>query len=416
MKNPFLYPVFIVLTVLLFAACSDDDDNVTTPVQPPITTAAQLTTALTQIYTTSEAPGFAVSVVKDDVLLYQQAFGQADIANDRPYTNQTIQPIGSISKTFVAAAVVKAIEQGYFTLDTDINDILPVEVVNPNHPQEIIQVSHLVTHTSGLVDNGETYLAAYHILPGEDLTSPGAQLLQAAFGAEQRATYPLDDFLAAYYLPEGDLYSADNFATTAPGEAWNYSNIATSLTALLVEVATDTPFPAYVNSNILEPLGMDQSGYRPGDLDQNQMAKLYWDRNTELPNYYNESYPDGSLNTSNEQLAKFLLDMMRGANGASGALFSQDGYDLLFTELLPDGLIPSSLADNQGTFWFLDNGVIRHDGSDPGTTCNLEFNPEANAGFLLLTNMDASTSEHTTAYRDLAQRVGGAISEFVQAN
>ncbi len=416
MQNPFLYPVFIVLTVLLLASCGDDDDNLTTPVQPPVTTPAQLTTALTQIHVNSDAPGFAVSVVKDDVLVYQQAFGQADIANDQPYTNQTIQPIGSISKTFVAAAVVKAIEQGYFTLDTDINEILPVDVVNPNHPQEVIRVRHLVTHTSGLIDNPDTYLAAYHILPGEDMSSQGAQLLQGAFGAEQRATFPLEDFLAAYYLPEGDLYDADNFATTAPGEAWNYSNIATSLTALLVEVATDTPFPAYVTSNILEPLGMDQTGYKLSDLDQSQVAKLYWDQTTPLPKYYNESYPDGSLNTSNDQLAKFLIDMMRGATGASGSLFSQDGYDLLFTELLPGGMVPASLADNQGTFWFLDDGVIRHDGSDPGTTCNLEFNPTGNAGFLLLTNMDASTTEHTTAYRNLAQRVGSAISEFVQAN
>ncbi|MEM6770343.1 MAG: serine hydrolase domain-containing protein [Bacteroidota bacterium] len=416
MKNLFLFPVIILLTALLLGSCSDDDDTTTTPVQPPVTTVAQLTTALTQIYNSSDAPGFAVSVVKNDVLLYQQAFGHADIGNDRPYTNQTIQPIGSISKTFVAAAVVKAIEQGYFTLDTDINDILPVDLVNPNHPQETIRVRHLVTHTSGLIDRGETYLAAYHILPGEDMSSPGAQLLQAAFGAEQRATYPLDDFLAAYYLPEGDLYSTENFASTAPGEAWNYSNIATSLTALLVEVSTETPFPTYVKNNILEPLGMDQTGYNLSDFDQHHVAKLYWDRDTELPSYYNESYPDGSLNTSNEQLAMFLTDMMRGATGATGSLFTQDGYDLLFTELLPDGLVPANFADNQGTFWFLDNNVIRHDGSDPGTTCNLEFNPTGNAGFILLTNMDASTMEHTNAYRSLAQRVGEAISEFIQAN
>lgn len=415
MKNLFLYPVIILLTALLFISC-DDDDNVTTPTQPPITTPAQLSTALTQIYTNSDAPGFAVSVVKDDVLLYQQAFGQADIANDLPYTNQTIQPIGSISKTFVAAAVVKAIEQGYFTLDTDINDILPINIVNPNHPGEIIRVRHLVTHTSGLVDNEDTYLAAYHILPGEDMSSPGAQLLQNTFGTEQRQTFPLANFLSAYYLPEGELYHADNFATTAPGEAWNYSNLASSLTALLVEVATETPFPAYVSSNILEPLGMDQTSYNLTDLDQGEIAQLYWDKNTALPKYYNESYPDGSLNTSNEQLVSFLMDMMRGASGGSGTLFSPSGYDLLFNELLPDGVVPTNVADNQGAFWFLDGNVIRHDGSDPGTTCNLEFSADGSAGFILLTNMDASTTQHSAAYLDLAQRVGNAIGEFVQEN
>ncbi|MEM9526566.1 MAG: serine hydrolase domain-containing protein, partial [Bacteroidota bacterium] len=329
---------------------------------------------------------------------------------------QTTQPIGSISKTFVAAAVVKAIEQGYFTLDTDINDILPLVITNPNHPDAVIRVRHLVTHTSGLIDNYEAYLQAYHILPDEDISSPGAQLLQEVFGAQQRATYPLEDFLAEYYLTGGDLYSTNNFATTPPGTAWNYSNIATSLMAYLVESATETPFKAYVNLNILQPLGMEQTAYNVGDLNQARIAKLYWDKNTPLPNYFNESYPDGSLNTSNEELAKFLLDMMLGAKGQSATLFSPAGYEMLFNALLPNGTTPTSIAQNQGVYWFLNGNTIKHDGSDPGTTCNLEFNTDSNTGYLLLTNMDASTTAHTTAYFDLAQRVEDAISEFTQAN
>ncbi|MFK8162191.1 MAG: serine hydrolase domain-containing protein [Lewinella sp.] len=415
MKNPFLYIVFILLTGLLFVSC-DDDDTVTEPAQPPVTTPAQLTAALEQIHTSSDAPGFAVSVVKEDVLLYQESFGKADIAADRAYTNQTTQPIGSISKTFVAAAILKAIGQGHFTLDTDINDILPLEVTNPNHPNAIIRVRHLVTHTSGLIDNDEAYLQAYHILPGEDLSTPGAQLLQNAFGAEQRRTYPLEDFLAAYYLPEGDLYNLDNFAATPPGAAWNYSNIATSLAAYLVEAATDTPFSEYVTENILQPLGMNQTSYSVADLDPTQSAKLYWDKATSLPTYANESYPDGSLNTSNEDLALYLMDMMRGASGASTALFSTNEYDMLFNAQLATGMVPPNVGENQGLLWFLVGNIIRHDGSDPGTTCNMEFLTNGGAGYLLLTNMDASTENHGTAYSELATRVDDAVSEFIRAN
>jgi CubicO group peptidase (beta-lactamase class C family) len=414
MRNLFLFPVIILLGLLFFAAC--DDDNITTPPQRPIRTSADLTAALTAIHTGSDAPGFGVSVVKDDVVLYQQSFGRADIANDRPYTNQTIQPIGSISKTFVAAAVVKAIEQGYFTLDTDINDVLPLPIINPKRPDDIIRVRHLVTHTSGLLDEENTYIRAYHILPGEDMSSPGAQFLQSTFGTEQRTTSPLEDFLAAYYLPGGELYRPENFADTAPGTSWNYSNIAASLTAYLVEAATGRSFEQYVTDNILTLLGMDQTGYDVAEFSADQLAQLYWDRPTPLPKYFNESYPDGSLLTSNEQLTAFLTDMMRGARGESGTLFSPAGYEILLNPLLPAGMVPTELGESQGIFWFLDGNIIRHDGSDPGTTCNLEFRADGTAGYLLLTNVDASTSDHAAAYFDLSRRVDSAVTEFLAAN
>ncbi|WP_173021409.1 serine hydrolase [Lewinella sp. W8] len=414
MRNLFLFPVFLLVALLCLTSC--DDDNITTPAEPPIRTSADLSAALTKIQSNADAPGFGVSVVKDDVLLYQQSFGMADIDANRPYTNQTIQPIGSISKTFVAAAVVKAIEQGYFTLDTDINDVLPLPIINPKRPDDIIRVRHLVTHTSGLLDEEDTYTQAYHILPGEDTSSPGAQLLQGALGIEQRATLPLEDFLADYYLPEGGLYSPDNFANTAPGTTWSYSNIATSLMAYLVEIATETSFEQYVTENILTPLAMEQSGYQVAPFAPGQLAQLYWDPGTPLPRYANESYPDGSLLTSNEQLAAFLTDMMRGARGESGILFNPSGYQMLFSALLPPGMVPTDLGENQGIFWFHSGNIIRHDGSDPGTTCNLEFRTDGTAGYLLLTNMDASTSDHAAAYFDLAQRVDDAVSEFLAAN
>lgn len=415
MKNSVLFSLIVLFLSMTTISCDKDDDNLNS--NPSIiTTPAELTAALNNIYDDSDAPGFAVSVVKNDAVLYQQTFGKADIEGNKAYTNQTTQPIGSISKTFVAAAIVKAIEQGYFTLETDINDILPVEVKNPKQPDAVIKVKHLVTHTSGLLDEAEAYFQAYHILPGEDLSTEGAQLLMNGFGVQQRETLPLEDFLAEYYLEDGDLYSMDNFASTAPGSAWNYSNIATSLTAYLVEAATETPFKEYVTTNILQPLGMTKTAYNLANLDAANVAKLYWDKNTPLPLYNNDSYPDASINTCNEDFAKYLIDMMKGAKGQSTTLFSTTGYEMLFDALLPDGKVPTTLAENQGVFWFLNGNDIKHDGSDPGTTCNLQFDKNSDEGYLLMTNMDASTDEHETAYFQLAGKVHNAIAEFIENN
>lgn len=416
MKNPLLLSIIAIILSMTILSCEKDDNLTPDPNPDTITTPAELTAALADIYDGSDAPGFAVSVIKNDALLYQQSFGKADIEGNKVYTNQTTQPIGSISKTFVAAAIVKAIEQGHFTLETDINDILPAEVKNPKQPNAVIKVKHLVTHTSGLLDNNEAYFQAYHILPGEDLSTEGSQLLLNGFGVQQRETIPLEEFLAEYYLDDGNLYSMDNFASTAPGSTWNYSNIATSLAAYLIEAATGTPFKEYVTTNILQPLGMTKTAYDLAGLNPDNAAKLYWDDSTPLPNYANDSYPDGSINTCNEDLAKYLLDMMKGAKGQSAALFSKQGYDMLFEALLPDGKVPIGLAENQGIFWFLDGSDINHDGSDPGTTCHLLFDKTSDSGYLLMTNMDASIDEHEDAYFQLVGKINNAIAEFIVNN
>ncbi|NRB53328.1 MAG: beta-lactamase family protein [Saprospiraceae bacterium] len=415
-KQPLnLFSLLILFLLLGSTSCSKEDNQ---PSNPPssITTPAALTAALTEIYQDSDAPGFAVSVVKNDGIIYQQTFGQANIEANIAYSNQTVQAIGSISKTFVAAAIVKAIEQGHFTLETDINDILPIELVNPKQADHPILVKHLVTHTSGLLDNIEIYLAGYHILPGEDLSGTGAQLLQEALGASQRPTADLDEFLAEYYLEDGDLYASNNFGAIDPGTVWNYSNIATSLAAYLVETATGVDFRTYVAAHILEPLGMSHSGYDISEFDPQQVATLYWDKNTPLPAYSHESYPDGSLMTSNEDLSKYLLDMMKGVKGQSSTLFSPAGYDLLFTGLLPNGVVPASIAKNQGVFWFLDNNTVQHSGADPGTTCLLEFDRSGESGYFLLTNMDESTEEHSVAWRQFSTKIEQAINAFIEAN
>jgi len=413
MKRTFLILMTSVLFLLSMSSCDTDDDQL---MLPNITTPAELTTALNELYQESQAPGFAVSIVTDGTILYQQSFGKADIQNDKDYTNQTTQPIGSISKTFVAAAIVKAVEQGHFTMETDINDILPITLVNPKQPNAIIRVKHLVTHTSGLLDDPAAYFQAYHILPNENMTTNGAQILSNEFGFQQRESIPLEEFLAEYYLPDGDLYNETNFATTAPGTVWNYSNIATSLAAYLVEISSGISFSEYVQMHILDPLGMEHTAYSVSDLQTERLAKLYWEKDTPFPLYANDSYPDGSLYSNNEDMSYYLMDMLKGVMGESTTLFSEEGYDLLFETLLSEGQLPSAFGDNQSIFWFFDGDQIKHDGSDPGNTCNLQFDQDGTSGYILLTNMDASTSAHTAAYFDLSEKVDQVIKEFLEHN
>ncbi|RZJ77240.1 MAG: class A beta-lactamase-related serine hydrolase, partial [Chryseobacterium sp.] len=109
----------------------------------------------------SKLPGFAVAIVKNDQVLFSKGYGFADIKKKIPYTAETIQPVGSVSKTFIGLALMQGTEKGWFTLETPINDILPFKVINPNMPTEIIRIKHLATHTSGLIDNPSVYNKTY---------------------------------------------------------------------------------------------------------------------------------------------------------------------------------------------------------------------------------------------------------------
>ena len=169
----------VVSLFIFLTSCSSDDNepiNVTPPSSKGITSSAELTTYFESLVASENIPGFAVTVVQNDAIAYQNGVGLADIQGQRGYTNEVQNGIASISKTFVAAATVKAIEQGYFTLDTPINDILPVAVSNLKQPGTEITIRHLVTHTSGFLDNPEIYIPSdYFLFNNQDLNGEGAR-------------------------------------------------------------------------------------------------------------------------------------------------------------------------------------------------------------------------------------------------
>jgi len=342
-----------------------------------------LTDSLTNLYENSVLPGFAITIVKNEEILYQQAFGQADVAKDKKYTNQTTQPIGSISKTFIGVALLKAIEQGHFTLETNINEILPFEINNPHTPTIPIQVKHLVTHTAGFSDSGEAYDENYYIKSGENTLLPTSQLI-LSYGVSISDGMPLGDYLKAVYTPDGDLYDEDDFHEGGPGEFYEYSNISASLAAYLIEVKTNQSYASFVEEYILDPLGMANSAYDRSEVDPITLATLYTSKEYPLPEYSHPSYPDGFLNTSNEEMGLYLIEMIKGATG-NGTLLAKESYQILFQQQSPNDLEDGEI---HAVFWDLVDGRIEHNGGDPGVMTLLSFNPITQTGYYIMTNIN----------------------------
>jgi CubicO group peptidase (beta-lactamase class C family) len=352
-----------------------------------------LTTKLTALQGRSAFPGFGVAIVSKDSVLYQHGFGLADLADGTPYTVQTVQPIGSVSKTLIGVSLMQCIERGLFSLDTPINDLLPFRVVNPYFPTDTIRVRHLATHTSGLLDYEPTYQKTY-VFAGERGTVPAATLKGYDLSGKNAGT-SLRDFLAGYYGEGGRFYDRRNFGKSRPGQTYAYSNIGAALAAYLIEAKTGLSYADYTYKNILNPLGMSSSRWRSDSLTAPPQAKSYSTNRQTYPTYESITYPDGNLRTSCADLGLYLRAILKSYAGQPGLLSPASGRTL-FAPQFGIGKMPKNLPErepNSGIFWVIrNNGSIGHTGSDPGVTAFLFFNPKTGIGKLFMTNTDMEES------------------------
>lgn len=337
------------------------------------TSGDELTERLTREFAASNFPGFCVAVVDQEKTIYQRGFGYADIKNKSPYSVNTIQPVGSVSKTFIGIALMKAVELGFFTLDTDVGEILDFKIGNPYFPDTPITLRQLATHTSGIVDRERTYRKTY------------------LFNRDN-SNISLDTFLRSYLAKKGKFYSRENFDWHRPGTAFNYSNIGATLAARLIEIKTGMSFAKFTEKYVLQPVGMTDSSWFDNPENAIRAAALYDPQSKPYPVYASVTYPDGSLRSSCANLSKYLIEIIRSYRGESEAVLKSDSFrEMLTPQYSPENKI-IGLPDrepNQGIFFtFRRDGSIGHTGSDYGVSAFVFFDPKTNIGKIFLTNID----------------------------
>ena len=96
-----------------------------------------------------DVPGLALAVAKDGKIVYAKGFGVKDLRSREPITPDSLFHMASVSKTFVATAIVQLLEQGKIQLDDPVRTYLPYfQLKDPRFKQ--ITIRHLLTHTAGL--------------------------------------------------------------------------------------------------------------------------------------------------------------------------------------------------------------------------------------------------------------------------
>ena len=109
---------------------------------------ARIDALVAEIAAVSPTAGITLGVERGGKPIVLRAYGEADRENHVKATIDTIYGVGSITKTFAAAAVFRFIEQGQLSLENDLASFLP----DFPEPDGTTTIEHLLHHTSGIPD------------------------------------------------------------------------------------------------------------------------------------------------------------------------------------------------------------------------------------------------------------------------
>ncbi len=329
-------------------------------------------------------PGIGVGIVYRGEMIYAKGFGQADIAQNRPVTADTVFRIASVSKTFAAVGLMQLWEQGRFDLHDPINDYLTsYQVKHRRRHAPPITFHHLLTHTAGL---GEfTWLTDY--------------LRPKAHFNVVRSDTPVP--------PLQKLYGRTLRAECFPGEKWRYANNGFATVGQLVADISGQPFPDYIRQHIFEPLGMDKSEFWRSERVRDGLAigyKYRAKKNDFKPVWDLEQVTTaaGAMYATINDMGRYMAALM----GQNGAILKPETLDLMFT---PQYQLDERLQ-GMGYGFKVDrwneHRVVSHDGLWLGFIASLFVAPEAELGVIALTN--AANSIAIGLARGLMRRMLGA--------
>ena len=313
-------------------------------------------------------PGCAALVAEKGQIIYNKAFGMANLELNIPMQPDMVFRIGSITKQFTAVAILQLMEQGKLSLQDDITKFIP------DYPTQAytITIEHLLTHTSGI--------KSYTSIPDY-------------FNNVRKDMKPEEVI---------DLFKNQPMEF-APGTKWNYNNSGFFLLGYIIEKITGKTYAEYIQENFFTPLGMTGSCYGSDTKIIKNRASGYQQGNDgpENSDYCSmtQPYSAGSIMSTVGDLFKWHQAVH------SYKLVKKETIDKAFTEY--------KLANGDGTGygygWFLSqlqgSPTIEHGGGIFGYLTSSIYLPEEDVFVALFSNSTGKAPEFT-ALKMAAMAIG----------
>jgi CubicO group peptidase (beta-lactamase class C family) len=347
------------------------------------TTPDPATTIDKYLSTRAEMGNFSGSVLvaKGDTVFIAKGYGFANMQDQIRFTPDTRHSIASVSKMFTAMAALKAREGGKLKLEDSVCKFID----NCPDAWKLVTIQHLMRNTSGIPDYEEKLeLASDKYL--EYMKQP------------QSAERIVDD---ARKLP----------LDFVPGSKFKYSNTGFIVLSMAIEKATGRSFAEYVETELLRPAGMNDSGVYRESKRPDRHALGYTFKGTDWAKLLGGvAYKDAGL------LETPWLSL--GPPHGDAGMYSTVN-DLLKWSLAMDGskVVTASLANEvftageggYGYGWFVGKGFerdrYRHNGFLPGFASDFVKFPKEKITIVLFSNIDRTRMSNVM--RDISSIVFG---------
>lgn len=339
------------------------------PSSPPAST--ELTLELDALFEdwTQHTPGGVLTIQSGKQIIYNKAFGSADLEHEAPITPQTIFETGSVAKQFTAAAIFLLALDGKLSLDDKVQSYIP-ELPDYGYRMTI---RHLIHHTSGLRDWSSV----------------------AAIGGWERGTRV---YTNAHAL---DVIFRQKNLNFPPGEQYKYSNSNYNLLAVIVERVSGQSLNEFTTQRIFMPLGMSHTHWRDdfrSVVKNRAIAYQRYGKKYLMTMPFEQVIGHAGLLTTTEDLLKWTRNYSKLRIGGG-----QPFKDLLLQRgCLNNG---AEIAYAGGVFVrsYRDVLEISHGGSTAGYRAWLAYYPLQDVSVAFLSN-DGSTN---------AEKIGGQVAEIV---
>ncbi|TMQ23629.1 MAG: beta-lactamase family protein [Deltaproteobacteria bacterium] len=326
--------------------------------EPPPRGIAELRARVARVLLREHVPGAGIALVDGDRVVWAGGVGVADRATGRPVTADTLFRVGSVTKSFLALALVKLAERGRVDLDAPVSRIAPeLAIGNRWAAEQPITLAHLLEHTAGFDD-----------MHFNEMYAP----------------------LAAEAMPLGEVLAknpASRVARWRPGSRFSYANPGYTVAAYVLEKVTGRAYEEVLDRELLRPLGMTGAALRLTPEVDARLARGYRDEGAAVP--YRAIYhrPAGNLMASPRELAALVqLALGRGRFG-NVALISPAGMARIErsdTVRIDAGDASYGLG-NYGDV--SERAPIRgHDGGVDGFLSSYGYLPGQGVGFVVLLN------------------------------
>jgi CubicO group peptidase (beta-lactamase class C family) len=318
-------------------------------------------TAVQKVLDDTGVPGAGIALVRLGGVEWAGGVGVADRDAHTPVTADTHFRAGSISKTFIAAALVQLYEDGEIDLNAPVVELASdVEIDNAWMVDNPVRLIHILQHTAGFDD--------MHFNEMYNVSHP--------------ADLPLLEVLR--------LNPASRVVRWTPGTRMSYSNPGYGVAGYILEKVTGEKYEDRIAGHIFEPVGMTESSFYLTEADYPKLAKGYSSRGG-APVPYTQIYlrPSGNLHTTAADLGKFVHVLLN---------WGEIGEDLVIDpEYLSNMEHPTtSLASRAGLHSGYGTGLFNsfvdgfpmlgHNGGIDGFISSFAYSTSRDVGYVVLLN------------------------------